>query len=131
MIAPNSRRSINASDSRLGRNGSGAPSGKAYDPQSLVPSTESADACVVETNMEGTILNWNLEAERLLGYTAQEMIGKPITILFQDQRGDQRAVREMLGGWQEVERFDSVRIRKDGTPVHVSVTLSPVRDENG
>ena len=92
----------------------------------------SSQDAIVGATLEGIITSWNLGAERLFGYTADEMIGQPISKLLPADRPDETSVllaRLKAGG--RIERYDTIRLRKNGTLVDVSVTLSPVRDNDG
>ncbi|MCL5025846.1 MAG: PAS domain S-box protein [Chloroflexi bacterium] len=89
------------------------------------------DATSGET-MEGIITTWNPGAERLYGYTAEEMKGKPISVLIPPDRVDeQRVLMEKLRQGDRVERYETVRQRKNGSLVDVSVSMSPMKDSAG
>jgi two-component system, sensor histidine kinase and response regulator len=93
---------------------------------------ESSDDSIIGTGLDGTIVSWNGGAERLWGYTAQEAIGRHITLLFlPDRRQDYLKVLGQIQRRERVERFESVRVRKHGTPIGVSVILSPIKDDRG
>jgi PAS domain S-box-containing protein len=92
----------------------------------------SSDDAIISKDLNSIIQSWNKSAERIFGYTADEVIGKPITILIPDERLDEEDY--ILGKIQEgerVEHFKTVRVRKDGSRVPVSATISPVRDSSG
>jgi PAS domain S-box-containing protein len=98
----------------------------------LTSIVESSDDSIIGTDLEGTILSWNGGAERLWGYSAAEAIGRHITILFlPDRRPDYLNSLGKVQRQERVERLESVRIRKDGTPIEVSVILSPIKDDHG
>jgi two-component system CheB/CheR fusion protein len=93
---------------------------------------EHADDAIVSKRLDGTVTTWNAGAERIFGYTAAEMIGKHITRLFPPDHLHEEGeliARLVLG--KKVSHFITRRVRKDGTPIYVSVTLSPVRDAGG
>jgi len=93
---------------------------------------ESADEAVVGKTLEGIITTWNPAATDLYGYSAEEMIGKPITLLASPERIDEvRGMLERLRRGERVERHETTRVRKDGTPVEVTLTISPIRDPHG
>ena len=93
---------------------------------------DSADDAIVGRDLDGTILTWNAAAERLYGYTAAEAIGRPISMLVPPDLPDEVAeVMARLNRGESVEQFETVRLHKDGTPIDVSLTLSPVRDGHG
>src|SRR5687767_9338217 len=91
----------------------------------------SNDAIVTKT-LDGTITSWNPGAERVFGYTAEEAVGRPITMLFPPDRLDEeKEFLARISRGEFVEHFETIRVRKDGEPIHISVTLSPIRDESG
>ena len=93
---------------------------------------ESTDDAIIGKTLEGTITSWNLAAERLFGYTAEEMIGQPIRRLIPPER--QEDFERILGSIRRGERvthFETERICKDGSRVQVSLTVSPIKDANG
>ena len=78
------------------------------------------------------ITSWNRGAEKLFGYTAQEAVGQHISLIIPANRTDvEAAILERIARGEHVEHFDTVRVRKDGTTVEVSLTVSPVRDAAG
>ncbi len=92
----------------------------------------SSDDAIISKDLKGIVRSWNQSAERIFGYTAEEMVGKPITILFPPDRLDEEAkILERLHRGERVDHFETMRIRKDGTPVAVSVTISPIHDKTG
>ena len=96
---------------------------------SIVNSTDDA---IVSRDLDGTITSWNAGAERLFGYTAEEAIGKPMAMLLLPHRVEEEA--EILERIRRGERFESreaVRVRKDGSLVQVSLTVSPIVDAHG
>jgi PAS domain S-box-containing protein len=91
----------------------------------------SSDAIVGKT-CEGVITSWNPGAERIFGYTAQEAIGRSTQILFPaGQLNEELDILARISRGEQVQSFDTVRVRKDGTPVQVSVTVSPIIDGDG
>jgi diguanylate cyclase (GGDEF)-like protein/PAS domain S-box-containing protein len=93
---------------------------------------ESTDDAVISKKLDGTVLSWNPGAERMFGYTAAEMIGRSIRRLFPPEReSEEDLLLTSIARGERVAHFETVRIRKDGTPLQVSVTLSPLRDESG
>src|SRR5437762_9419192 len=93
---------------------------------------ESADDAVIGKTLEGMITSWNPAATDLYGYTAEEMIGKPITVLAPADRVDELAgMLERLRRGEHIEHYDTTRVRKDGTSVEVSITVSPILDSQG
>lgn len=97
----------------------------------LAAIVESSNDAIVSKDLRGIVMTWNRGAERLFGYTAPEMIGKPITLLIPPERSSEEAV--ILGRISAGERIDSyetVRMRKDGSLVDVSLTVSPILGPN-
>jgi PAS domain S-box-containing protein len=100
--------------------------------QRLAAIAESSDDAIIAKDLDGFITNWNRGAERLFGYSAAEAIGKPISILIPADRQDEEP--EILGSVRRGERIDhyeTVRCRKNGTTVEISLTVSPIRDLDG
>ena len=98
----------------------------------LASIVESSDDSIVGTDLNGRIMSWNQGAEKLFGYTAGEAIGKLITMLFpQDRQKDYVQVLNRIRRQEHVERFESVRVAKDGKPIPVLTIVSPIRDRSG
>jgi len=98
----------------------------------LAAIVESCDDAIIGQTMDGTILSWNPGAEHLYGYSAVEMIGRSVSVLIPSYRPNELPeILQKLGRGESVENFETVRIRKDGSQVEVSETLSPVRDQGG
>jgi PAS domain S-box-containing protein len=98
----------------------------------LASIVESSDDAILTKDLDGVITSWNRGAERIFGYTAEEAIGKPVTILMPDDYLDEEAM--ILGRIRKGERIDhyeTVRQRKDGSRVNISLTVSPVRNAAG
>ena len=92
----------------------------------------SSDDAIVSKDLSGVVQSWNPAAERMFGYSAEEMIGKPITVLFPPDRLDEEPkILEQIRRGQRVDHFETVRVRKNGTPLDISVTISPVKDASG
>jgi PAS domain S-box-containing protein len=93
---------------------------------------ESADDAVVSKTLEGIITSWNKGAERIFGYTADEVIGKPVTILIPpDHEDEEPAILARLRAGDRIEHYETVRVRKDGRQIYISLTVSPIRGPNG
>ena len=91
----------------------------------------SADAIVSKT-LEGRITSWNAGAERLFGYTAEEMIGQPVLRLIPPERQDEeQMILDKIRRGERVEHYESVRLTKSGERIDVSLSISPVRDGSG
>jgi PAS domain S-box-containing protein len=98
----------------------------------LAAIVESSEDAIVGKDLDGIITSWNPAAERLYGYTAQEAIGQPISILVPpENHGELGAILDRLRGGERIRHHETERIRKDGTRVEVSVTISPIRDAHG
>jgi len=98
----------------------------------LAAIVESSDDAIIGKTLDGTILSWNAGAERMYGYKAEEVKGQSISILVPPYRPEES--REMLArveAGHPTERFETVRLRKDGKAIDVSLTLSPIRDSAG
>jgi diguanylate cyclase (GGDEF)-like protein/PAS domain S-box-containing protein/putative nucleotidyltransferase with HDIG domain len=92
----------------------------------------ASDDAILSKTLDGIITTWNPAAERMFGYTAQEIIGQPKTILFQpDRLQEEQAILDRLQRGFATDHFETVRLHKDGTLLHVSVTISPIKDEEG
>jgi PAS domain S-box-containing protein len=93
---------------------------------------ESSDDAIIGKDLKGIITSWNEGAERLFGYTAAEVIGKPVTILIPPGRlNEEPYILERLRRGERVDHYETVRRRKDGSEVDFSLTVSPVRDKSG
>lgn len=98
----------------------------------LASIVESSDESIVSENLQGLITSWNRGAERLFGYSAGEAIGQPITILIPKDRSDEEAhLLELIRHGERIEQFETVRLRKDGNPLDILLTMSPLRNEHG
>ncbi len=92
----------------------------------------SSDDAIVSKDLNGIVRSWNQSAERIFGYTAEEIVGKSITILFPPDRLDEEPkILERLKRGERVDHFETVRVRKDGTHIALSVTISPIHDRDG
>ncbi len=104
----------------------------AMDSQLLTAVVQSSDDAIVSKNLNGIIQTWNGGAERLFGYSAEEMVGSPVTRLIPDDRmNEEPRILQRISNGERVEHFDTVRRRKDGSLVDVSLSISPVRDGSG
>jgi len=93
---------------------------------------ESSDDVIVSKNLAGTITSWNRGAERVFGYTAEEAIGQPITIVIpEDRQSEEHEILTRIRRGEPIDHFETVRQRKDGSLIAVSLTISPVRDAEG
>ncbi len=98
----------------------------------LAAIVESSDDAIVGKDLDGIVTSWNSGAEKMFGYSAKEMIGRPITtIIPAELHEDERRILKTIGRGERVEHFETVRLTKSGEPIDVSLTVSPVRDEAG
>src|SRR6185503_604967 len=98
----------------------------------LAAIVDSADDAIVSKDLEGVITSWNRAAERIFGYSEEEVIGRPITILIPaDRIHEETEILRRIGRGERVEHFNTVRRKKNGERIDVSVTVSPVRDRSG
>ena len=98
----------------------------------LAAIVESADDAIVSKDLNGIITSWNKGAERLFGYTAEETLGKPVTMLIPPDRLDEEVqILERIKRGERTEHFETVRQRKDGSLVEISLTASPIRTSEG
>lgn len=98
----------------------------------LAAVVESSDDAIITKNLDGIITSWNIGATRLFGYTEAEAVGQPISILFEPgARDTEPSISERIQRGDRIEHFETVRLHQDGTPVEVSITVSPLRNEAG
>ena len=98
----------------------------------LISIIESSDDAIISKSLDGIIVSWNRGAEKLFGYSAREVVGKSILILFPDDRIDEeKKIIDRIKQGEIIKNFDTVRIMKTGKPIHVAVTISPLRDSDG
>jgi PAS domain S-box-containing protein len=98
----------------------------------LAAIVESSDDAIVGKDLRGTILSWNAGAEQMFGYTAQEIVGRPVSLLTSPDRPDEEdRILERIRAGIRVEHYETIRIRKDGQPLQLSLTVSPIRNAKG
>src|SRR5690606_7850782 len=98
----------------------------------LAAIVQNSQDAILSKTLDGTITSWNPGATRLFGFTADEAIGQPITIIIpKDRLSEEVTIVSKLRQGERIEHFETVRHRKDGTPVDISLTVSPVRDQHG
>jgi PAS domain S-box-containing protein len=98
----------------------------------LAAIVESSDDAIISKNLDGIVTSWNQGAERIFGYQAHEIIGQPITRIFPPYRiKEEDQILARLRRGERIDHFETVRRRKDGREIDVSLTISPVRDATG
>ncbi len=98
----------------------------------LAAIVESSDDAIVSKSLTGVIRSWNSGAQRLFGYTPDEVIGKPITVIIPPERQhEEEAILSRLRRGERIDHYDTIRVTKDGRRLDISLTISPIRDANG
>ena len=98
----------------------------------LAAIVESSDDAIMSKDLNGIITSWNGGAERIFGYTTQEAIGRPVTMLMPpDRTNEEPAILMRIRRGEKIDPFETIRRRKDGTLLNISLTVSPIIDTNG
>jgi PAS domain S-box-containing protein len=97
----------------------------------LTSMAESSEFAIISVGLDGVVQTWNREAERLLGYNAEEIVGQSLSLLGAPGDDAFAGVLSRLAGGESIERLELVRVRKDGAPVLLSVSVWPRRDDRG
>jgi PAS domain S-box-containing protein len=98
----------------------------------LAAIVDSSDDAIISKNLNGIITSWNKSAARLFGYPAEETIGRHITLIIPKERhAEETVILERLSRGERIDHFETVRVHKDGTPLDISLTISPIRDATG
>jgi PAS domain S-box-containing protein len=93
---------------------------------------DSSDDAIIGKTLEGIITAWNHGAQKVFGYSAAEAVGKPMGIIIPHERADEeREILARIGRGEGVEHLETVRVRKDGTQIDISATISPIKDSSG
>ena len=93
---------------------------------------ESSDDAIISMTLDGIITSWNAAAEQLYGYSAEEIVGQPVSIVVPEKRrGEEELILRELRAGRSVDHFETVRLAKNGQRVDVSLTISPIRDASG
>jgi PAS domain S-box-containing protein len=101
-------------------------------PEYLAAIVDSTDDAVIGKTLDGTIISWNKGAQRIYGYTPDEVVGRPISILIPAERSDELpAILSRLARGERIDHYLTKRVRKDGKVIDISVTISPVQDATG
>ena len=100
--------------------------------QRLAAIVESSDDAIIGKDVNGIVISWNEGAERMFGYTAEEIIGQPIAVIAAPDRVDEMPrILERIKNGERIEHFETVRKAKDGRLINISLTVSPIHDEEG
>src|SRR6266571_2127374 len=100
--------------------------------QHLAAIISSSEDAILSKDLDGIIISWNAAAERMYGYSAQEIVGQPVTLLFPPDSSDEfRQIMERIRRGERVDHYETARVRKDGSLLSVSVTVSPIKDSSG
>jgi PAS domain S-box-containing protein len=100
--------------------------------QRLAAIVEFSDDAIISKDLNSIIASWNKGAERVFGYKAQEAIGKSITIIIPDDRQDEEpTILAKIRGGERIDHYETIRRRKDGTEIDVSLSISPIKNEAG
>ena len=98
----------------------------------LAAIVQSSDDAIISKNLDGIITSWNRGAERVFGYTADEAVGQPITIVIpEDRQDEERKILTRIRRGERIEHFETIRQRKHGSLIWVSLTISPVKNPQG
>jgi PAS domain S-box-containing protein len=98
----------------------------------LAAIVESSDDAIIGKTLDGIITSWNAGAQRIFGYAADEVIGKPVTILIpQELWHEETEILQRLRSGERVDHYETTRLCKDGRSIIVSLTISPIRDASG
>jgi PAS domain S-box-containing protein len=100
--------------------------------QAIAAVVESSDDAIITKDLNGVITSWNWGAERIFGYSAEEAIGRSVTILIPaDHQNEEPEILGRIRRGERFEHYETKRIRKDGRPIDISLTVSPLKDANG
>jgi PAS domain S-box-containing protein len=100
--------------------------------QRLAAIVQNSDDAIISKTLQGIITTWNPAAERMFGYTAQEAVGQPVTLIFPPERiAEEDKMLARIGRGELIHHYETVRLRKDGSRIAVSATISPLRDKKG
>src|ERR1051325_6549174 len=100
--------------------------------QLLAAIVESSDDAIISKSLQGIIQTWNAAAERLFGYTAEEAVGQHISLVIPPERlAEEDDIIASLKAGKRIDHFETERVHKDGRRIIVSLTISPIKDEDG
>ncbi|HEX3989422.1 MAG TPA: PAS domain S-box protein, partial [Verrucomicrobiae bacterium] len=93
---------------------------------------ESSDDAIITKDLNGVILSWNPGAEKIFGYTSAEIVGKPVAILIpEDHEDEEPKILAQIRSGKKIDHYETVRKRKNGALVNISLTVSPIKDAGG
>lgn len=97
--------------------------------EAIIKSSEDA---IISKTLDGVVSSWNIKAQNLFGYSEEEIVGRPITLLFPERlKNEETQILQKIYRGESISHFDTIRLHKNGTPIDVSVTISPIRNEEG
>jgi PAS domain S-box-containing protein len=103
-----------------------------FAPYWLAALIESADDAIISKTLDGIITSWNNGAQRIFGYTAEEAVGNPVTMLIPpDHIDEEPAILARLRAGERIEHYETVRVTKNGKLIDISLTVSPIKGANG
>ncbi len=98
----------------------------------LAAIVESADDAIISKNLDGIIETWNPAAEQIFGYRAEEVVNQPISILIpREHQDEEREILERIRRGEHIRHYETVRVRKDGREIPISLTVSPIKGSTG
>jgi PAS domain S-box-containing protein len=98
----------------------------------LASIVESSDDAIISKSLNGIIQSWNAAAERVFGYSAEQAVGRHISLIIPaDRAAEEEQIIARIRAGEQVDHFDTIRVRNDGRPIPISLTVSPIKDEAG
>ena len=98
----------------------------------LASIVESSDDAIISKSLDGIIQSWNAAAERVFGYSAEQAVGRHISLIIPaDRAAEEEQIIARIRAGKQVNHFDTIRVRNDGQPIPISLTISPIKDETG
>jgi PAS domain S-box-containing protein len=98
----------------------------------LAAIVDSADDAIISKDLNGIVMSWNEGAHQMFGYTSDEMVGQTLLCLIPEElRYEENEILRKLRAGERIDHYETIRVSKNGTPIDVSVTISPIRDESG
>src|SRR6476659_1417784 len=109
-----------------------APATDDLAPRHFAKIVDSSDDAIISKDLNGIILSWNQAAERMFGHTAEQAIGRSITMLIpKEHLSEEDMILSKLKRGERIEHYETVRVRRDGVRLDVSLTVSPILDAEG